>query len=483
MARTTARRAQQEYTGPTHFDVPYRFRPLPHQLPLLSAMMPLQDTHRPRLLNGVCVWHRGAGKDLTSLAGVIIPNMLVRPGLYFHVFPKFNQGKRAIWDAIDEAGIPFLSRFPEGLVASKNETELQIVLKPVNGHESGSIYQIVGGDQVDNLVGVNPMGCVYSEWPLMSQAAHDLLAPRLVKSGGWQLFIYTPRGKNHGWDTYQTALANPRKWFSSRLTIEDTHMVSLDKIEDERRNGRPEEIIQQEYYCSFDGYLHGTIYGDCLVQARKDGRIGRIPREANFPVGVCLDIGRSDGTALWFYQTLAREIRLIDYLAFRANKIRDMSAAQYAIKRILEKPYTITRVILPNDANITGYSANKSTYEVFCEAFRDVILLDKIPVQQGIDMGRNLFSRLVIDEDKCGMPQEDNLPSGLDSLGNYRREWDDKKQEYRQEPVHDEYSHGADGFRYGAMEGFTPLEWQTYDEVSGAGAFAETEFAVFGGRR
>jgi len=307
-------------------------------------------------------------------------------------------------------------------------------------------------------VGTNPLGVVYSEWPLMSQSAYDLLAPRLAKNGGWQLFVYTPRGKNHGWDTYQRALENPESWYCSVVPNSQTGMVPPARIAEERKH-HPEELMAQEYECSFEGYNVGTIYGDCLRQARQDGRVCRLPREVSYPVGCCLDIGRSDGTAIWFYQTLAREIRLIDYLAFRATKIGDMSAAHYAIKRIKEKPYLVTRIILPNDAQITGFSASKSTLDIFREVYPDTVLLDKIPVQAGIEMVRTYFSKMVIDDWMCSRPQEDNLPSGMDSIGNYKREWDEKKQEFRLEPVHDEYSHGADALRYGAMEGFLPLEW------------------------
>lgn len=196
------------------------------------------------------------------------------------------------------------------------------------------------------------------------------------------------------------------------------------------------------------------------------------------PVGCCLDIGRSDGTAIWFFQTLAREIRLIDYLAFRATHLDGQSAAHYAIKRIREKPYYVSRIILPNDAQITGYSASQSTYQVFAEAFPDVVLLDKAPVQQGIEMVRNLGPKLVFDLIPCERPQENDMPGGIESLLEYRRAWNKDRLDFSGEPIHDQFSHGADALRYGAMEGFTPLEWADEEAMAG-GKQAVTQFNVF----
>jgi hypothetical protein len=39
----------------------------------------------------------------------------------------------------------------------------------------------------------------------------------------------------------------------------------------------------------------------------------------------------------------------------------------------------------------------------------------------------------------------------LDCLRWYQREWDEKSQDFRNRPLHDWSSHGADAFRYLAM--------------------------------
>jgi hypothetical protein len=39
----------------------------------------------------------------------------------------------------------------------------------------------------------------------------------------------------------------------------------------------------------------------------------------------------------------------------------------------------------------------------------------------------------------------------LDSIGNFRRPWDDEKKEYGVQPVHDKFCHGADGIAVGMV--------------------------------
>ena len=466
--RTLTTKVNAPKLPPGPVTIPYRSEPRPYQRKILSVFMPGNLTHRPAKRRGVWVLHRRGGKDLTALAGIIIPHMLCTPGTYWHIFPKFAQGKKAIWQESTKDGIPYLERFPPHLVRRKNDTEMLVEMEtmkrdPVTGQPLTSVYQIVGGDTISEyLVGAGPKGVVFSEWPLMDKSAYDFVAPMLRENQGWALFVYTPRGKNHGWDTYEMARENP-DWYCECLTIVDTGAVSASDIEAERREGRPEALIQQEYFCSWTGFLHGTIYGDLMMLARNEKRVTRVPYEVSLPVGCCLDIGRSDGTAIWFYQVAAREIRLIDYYACRGKNAFEI------IRHLKEqKPYLYGRMVLPNDAQIKGFSATESPEQLFRQHWPDTVLLDKIPVEIGKDMVRRHFARMVFDEAKCGAAQADaTMPSGLDSLEGYHYAWNDDKGDYSGPPVHDKYSHGADALRYGAMEGFQAMEFlQDHDPAT-----------------
>jgi hypothetical protein len=384
--------------------------------------------------------------------------MMQRVGVYFHIFPSLNQGRRDIWDnivrdVVDGVEIPIkmIDMFPPELVAERNETEMQIKL--ING----SVWQIMGADSleaIERLRGPNPVGLVFSEYSFMLEQAWTTLAPVLAENGGWAAFIYTPKDESHGWTLYKYALDAP-EWFCELLTIEDTrrdaegesgeHVITQEVIDEFRRSGMREEDIQREFYCSFKGFLHGTIFGDLIAQCRTDGRIGRSPYTVNFPVGVCFDIGVSDMTAVWFYQMIGQRIEFIDYHE------ENLKTAQHYARLLREqKPYMYGKVSFPWDAK---WSAGDYFSTV---GFKGVDFAPKIPIQAGIDRVRESFSRFYFDESKCSR--------GIQCLEKYARPWDVIKKTFGLTPIHDEYSHGASAMRTGAVAGFGPLNF--YDNQS-----------------
>lgn len=225
--------------------IPYKFEARDYQIPFLRAM---NDVGFKR---AVIVWNRRTGKDLTVVAGVVVPKMLERVGTYFYIFPTYNQGRKALWDSRDKEGIALLDRFPPEAIKSKNESEMRIEFT------NGSAFQIIGCDNIDNIVGTNPVGVVFSEYPIGKAQAWDFIRPILAENGGWAVFDFTPRGMNHGWTILQQAKAS-ENWFYQVLTIDDTKVLSQAELEEEKRQ-MPEDLFYQEYYCKFvDGA--GTFF-------------------------------------------------------------------------------------------------------------------------------------------------------------------------------------------------------------------------------
>ena len=414
----------------------------------------------------VQVLHRRAGKDRSWLS-ITLEAMLERVGVYFHVFPSLNQGRRDLWDNIVldnsdgvERSVKMISMFPPELVRAVNETEMQITL--ING----SVWQIMGADSaeaIERLRGPNPLGIVFSEYSFMLEGAWTTLEPVLLENGGWAAFIYTPKDESHGFTLYNYARESS-EWFCELLTIaqtsrdaegEDGSPVIREADIDELRNrGVREEDIQREYYCSFKGFLHGTIFGDLVAAARLDSRITRVPYIVNIPVGLCLDIGVSDMTAIWFYQMPDKNrINFIDYYE------ENLKTAQYFARLLKEqRPYMYGRLVVPWDGK---WSAADYFVSV---GFRGVDVAVKMPIQAGIDKVREKFSQFYFDEQKCAR--------GVQCLERYARPWDPIKKSFGQTPVHDEYSHGASAMRTGAVAGFGPLEF-----YPGAGADLKVETA------
>ena len=95
---------------------------------------------------------------------------------------------------------------------------------------TGSIWQVVGSDNYDSIVGAPPRGIVFSEWALANPMAWPYLEPILEENGGWALFIYTSRGNNHGRTFYETALES-EDWFAERITAHETDVFKPEQLQ------------------------------------------------------------------------------------------------------------------------------------------------------------------------------------------------------------------------------------------------------------
>ena len=147
----------------------------------------------------VAVWHRRAGKDITALHRTML-QMLHRVGTYWHMLPLQNQARKVIWDGIvdgPDGPIKLIDwAFPQELRTATLAQEMKIRFA------NGSEWQLCGSDNYNALVGSNPVGIVMSEYSVSKPEAWEYIRPILAENGGWALFIYTPRGLNHGHDLY-----------------------------------------------------------------------------------------------------------------------------------------------------------------------------------------------------------------------------------------------------------------------------------------
>lgn len=247
------------------------FKPRPYQVPLLRAF----DNGIKRLIH---IWHRRGGKDLTDL-NIMIGAMVEQVGNYYYFLPTYSQAKKVIWEGKTKDGTPFLDFFPKEMIdGSPNNSELKIKFK------NGSLFQLIGSDNIDTIVGSNPRGCVFSEFPLQDKKAWDFIRPILAENGGWAIFNGTPRGKNHAWATLQLARDNPHTWFSEVLTVEHTNAISKEALEEERKE-MPQALYQQEYMCEF---LEGAGQFFRRIKQNLYDQNKPLPPQGDFQLGVDL---------------------------------------------------------------------------------------------------------------------------------------------------------------------------------------------------
>ena len=419
------------------FSLPHNWKPRWYQWP---AWRYLSGGGRHAHLT----WHRRAGKDELCLHRTACA-MIERPGNYWHLLPKANQARKALWDGInghtgkrriDEA-------FPGPLRAGYNDHEMMVKL-------GQSTWQVVGADNFDSLVGSPPVGIVFSEWPLSDPAAWAYLRPILAENNGWVIFNGTPRGRNHAYRTLKASMKEPTH-FAQVLTARDTDVFSAETLDQERRQLIAEygpdygqAKFDQEYMCSFDAANMGAILGRFLTRAHEQNRI---TDDVFDPMGsqvvISSDIGRRDASAWWFWQPRRDGFGLVDYLTDSGYIAEDWIGIIQ--KRCLENGYRLGKIWLPHDAKNKTFQARHSAMEQFLVAFGADIMrvVPDSKVHDRVNAARTVVEDCYFDKQATD--------EGLEALAAWHYEWDEERREFSKEPDHDWSSHGADAFSYGAL--------------------------------
>lgn len=425
--------------------LPYQWKPRTYQEPVWRY---LEHGGTRAVLN----WHRRSGKDDVCFRHV--GNCAFkRPGNYWYMVPQYEQARKMGWDAINpHSGKKRIDEaFPDAIRERTLDNTMTIHFKPLPG-QSGSTLQFVGADNFRSLVGAPPIGLVFSEMAKTNPSAWAYLMPILEENGGWVIFNSTPEGDNHFKDYCDLAASTPG-WFYSALTADQTGVFTKTQLEEIERqvialygedHGRA--LFLQEYYCSFDAAIPGSIWGESIRQVEARGGIGDFPINPAAPVYTGWDLGRTDDTAIWFYQWHGDQIDVIDYYASSFKEIpeyvdvlqrkRDEYGIRYATHW------------LPHDARPRRLGmGGKSILQQFNDQVaqdaglgRFAIIQSKLDVQEGIQAARATFRKVRFHETRCA--------NGLRSLRHYHREYDEDLKKFADRPAHDWASHGADAWRY-----------------------------------
>lgn len=358
-------------------------------------------------------------------------------GVYYHMLPTQRQARKVVWNGIDKDGVRLIDRaFPKELRKRTLEDEQFIEF------HNGSVWQAIGSDHYDSIVGTNPRGIVFSEWSISNPRAWDYMRPILTENGGWAGFIGTPRGKNFFFDQYKLNLNNP-DWYVDLKTVEDTGAIALDLIDKERLAGMSEDRIQQEFYCSFDAQSVGYIYDSYVTAMEASGRLTQIMYDPRYPVETAWDLGHRDATAIWFIQRINNQVRVIDYHEERGKYLA------HFINVVRSKPYVYSRHIGPHDTTKFEFGAGNTIQELARQHGFTFTIAPKLDVEDGIQAVRALLPRMVIDINTC--------LHAVRCLRNYRYDNDsedqddDKKVTLASKPLHDWSSHCCDALRYLAV--------------------------------
>lgn len=409
--------------APQAVPIPYQPRPLQREVGRLC---------RSRRF-GVLVCHRRFGK---TVLGVNINQQTAlmcekeRPRVLY-IGPTYTQAKSTAWDYMQHYARPIPG-------VGMNQSELRI------DYPNGGQSRIYGADNPDSLRGLYGDRATLDEFGLHpSKTFSEVVGPLLVDRGGSALFLGTPNGKNQFHDIAQHAkarqAAGDAEWFYAEYRASQTGLLDPAYLE-QAKSLMTEDEYQQEFECSFTAAVKGAIFAKELQQAEADHRLGRQPYDPLLPVDTTWDLGfggKGDSTAIWFTQSLRNhEIRVIDYHEAQGEGL------PYYAALLQQKRYVYGQHWAPHDI-IVKESTGKTRIETAASLGITFQIVPNVGIEDGIHAARMIFGWCWFDAERCKV--------GLESLRHYRRDYNQRLNEFKATPVHDFASHGADAFRYLAV--------------------------------
>lgn len=323
-------------------------------------------------------------------------------------------------DQIENLGLGSFYECLETTIRGKNGTEIVY---------TGLATQTV--ESIKSFEGVDI--CWVEEAQVVKKRSWELLIPTIRKEGSEIWFTFNPELETD--ETYQRfVIGPPRDCIVAEMNYNDNPWFP-DTLEKERLHCK--ETNPKDYPNIWEGKckpaVTGAIYFEEIQAAQENGQVRSVPYDSRLKAHVVFDMGWNDSMTVSIVQRLTSEIRIPYYfedshkkLEWWSNKLKDMRL-------------NWGKVWLPHDAKHADYKTGKSAKD-FMESWGwDVEIVENIGIELGIKLVRQTFSRIYFDRD--------NAARLVECAKRYRRHINNKTEEAGQ-PVHDEYSHGADNLRY-----------------------------------
>jgi phage terminase large subunit len=358
---------------------------------------------------------------------------LLRERIYWHVMPTYKQAETVAWAMVKYYADPIEGR-------EFNASKLQVT------YRNGNILRLVGGDDPDSLRGPGLSGLSLDEFSQIPREAFtEVLSKALADHVGYCIFSGTIKGTDQLYQTYQAAKIDPA-WFSlwqnadvSLATEEGPTLLAIARaMADDRKLIEQGLMLQSEYdqewFLSPEAAIKGAWFEREMAKMTLDGRATVVPHDPSIRVDTDWDLGIADSMSIWFSQTLRTgQVRLIDY--YEANG----EGLPHFVKMLSEKPYVYGEHWAPHDISVRELGTGKSRLETARALGLAFKVTPSIPIEDGIAAARLLLSKCWFDATKCAV--------GLNSLRNYRKQFNARLGEFTGTPVHDVHSHAADSFR------------------------------------
>jgi len=368
------------------------------------------------------VAHRRAGKTVAAVNDIVRAAVFSKSQnpLYAYIAPYRSQAKAVAWD--------YFKYYARPVTREINESEL--VLELINGAK----IRLFGADNADAMRGLGFDGVYMDEYGDFKPSVFgSVIRPAMSDKGAWGVMAGTPKGRNQFWDIYETARRIPDEWFVLRLPASESGLLPQSELNAAKAQLSDDQYLQ-EYECSFEAAIIGAFFGTEMRLA--EPRINeRVVFTEGYPVHTAWDLGYRDDTAIWWYQVVGGEVRVIDFFAVSGADIRAIAEV------VVNKGYTYGKHYLPHDARAKSLQTGRSIVEQLADhlGINHLSVVPNIGLQDGIQAIRQMLPRTWFNSVKCG--------DGIEALRQYQREYDEDKKAFRASPRHDWTSHPADAFR------------------------------------
>lgn len=256
--------------------------------------------------------------------------------------------RTGLWDQLAQAALSI-----PGAKALKSERMVRF--------PNGAVFQCGGADNPDVWRGGGADEAICDEFDDMNPSIIPLvIEPMLSDREGTLLISGTPKGRGLLRDKWMTA-GTSDEWSRLMLTYKDTGVLPEPAI-DRLRREMTEDEFAQELECSFDAPHAGSIFGAKMARAQIEGRITRFAWEPSMPVHTAWDLGRRHAMVIWCFQTIGREVRVIDVLWGVGGDLPAFA------KDLDKRPYKYGKHLLPHDVRVGELGTGKTRVETLLGA-------------------------------------------------------------------------------------------------------------------
>lgn len=419
--------------------LPYKgWTPRPYQLPVWNHAM--SKTFK----RAVLAWARRLGKDEIAMHITAVKSQQ-RVGVYYHCLPEYAQARKVLWDMRNPhtGQERWKDIFPPELIRHVNNQEMKITF------HNNSVWQLVGSDNVNALVGGAPVGIVMSEAALSNPTSFAFFEPMLLENGGWSIHVSSVRGKNHFYKEYMDAMQD-EKSYASHLSAYDVEVFTFDDLEETRRkyvarygSTLGAALFSQEFESKWESAVVGAVWGEELTALERD-RAMPIAYDPRYPVHTSWDIGSADGTCVLMWQVINRIPRLIDWFF-----VRDRGLATCA-DELRSRPYRYGIHVGPHDVRAKTWELDGISRHAEAQrhGINFTVVARPTVKSDGISASAQLIRMMEINiKEEPVKNAADDCSFVLDKLKLYRYAFDTEKNILSKSPIHDDTSHFADALQ------------------------------------